>query len=163
MMCIEMWDSYGGCEVYNNSFFGGSTLDIAGSHNVKGSYPYSWWIHDNIFKLSEMHPATDNPHVYKAVEFESTNEDFIVEYNLFENFGMPLALTIGMPDNHISRGRISYNIFKNSGNTDKPKYADIYCYAMTANAFIEDIDIENNIMYQRHNAAAGLHAFRQKK
>jgi hypothetical protein len=55
---IEMANSQGGYEVFNNEFHGSEccidcgTYPPGGGGNIKGSYAYSWYIHDNLFTTS---------------------------------------------------------------------------------------------------------------
>ena len=111
---IEMWNTDGGFEVYNNQFWGGDTgIDIAGVWNVKGNYDYSWYIHDNLFTGTAY--ASGNGKYCIDLE-NKLIEDVWIYRNHFLNRPSTVNVTNGTTANsEIRRIYICYNIMENCG------------------------------------------------
>lgn len=156
-MGIELWDSRGGNEIYNNVFNGGGTsVDIAGISNTKGDYDYSWWIHNNEFLKAVQGATTEgNSH---AVSFEAVNSDAIVSYNRIVNIGKAFTVVqapeIGQTTTNIS---FYYNIMENIGYTDNPYGAMLTFENQHTDDIIENIFIYNNT-FKGLNANSGIRA-----
>lgn len=113
---IESWNSYGGMEIYDNEFHGGGChIDIAGKANTKGTYDFSWWIHDNLFMLDEQVPKLPNEPYVVGISFEATNEDAIVSNNHFKNLPYGIYHTINQSDRHQNNITIHSNLFEDMG------------------------------------------------
>ena len=111
--------SCNGAEIYNNTFVGGVALDLAGGNQVKGDYDYSWYVHDNDFSLSsQITKPTAGTHSPKAMDFERTCEDVIVERNIFRNYPTAINFTTSSSDYIKRRIYFRYNIFRNAGYAD---------------------------------------------
>jgi len=108
-----------GFEVYNNTFIGGVAIDLAGGIQVKGDYDYSWYIHNNDFRLtSQIATIAAGTHPPHAIDYERTNEDVIVARNTFTNY--PTAINITLDENTYRKQRLYfyYNVFSNMGYSD---------------------------------------------
>lgn len=142
---IELWDSRGGNEVYNNEFHGGGcALDIAGISNLKGDYDYSWWIHDNKFMLDKPLNRSETE-INTGIAFEATNEDAIVNNNLFLNLNRAIGISSTRKPDHVRNIKIYYNIFSNIGWTDVGWGYLIYFYSKSKENSMHDIFIDNNV------------------
>ena len=108
-----------GFEVYENTFVGGVAIDLAGGIQVKGTYAYSWYIHDNDFSLTaQIATSPAGTHPPHAIDYERTNEDVIVARNTFTNY--PCAINVTLDENTYHKLRLwfYYNIFSNCGLSD---------------------------------------------
>ncbi len=146
---IESWNVTGGFEVYNNKFYGGTQpIDVGGNTNTKGSYAYSWWIHNNLFSISQLQPKQE-PNII-GITLESLVEDVIIEKNHFENF--PFGVTFGITFNatdHQERIRVNNNLFENVGWKDDGDVYKKWSYAIflettQSTSYFKDIYIYNN-------------------
>lgn len=138
-----------GFEVYDNTFVGGVALDLAGGNQVKGSYNYSWYVHDNEFSITaQIAPLAAGTHVPYAMDFERTNEDIIVTRNKFTNY--PTAINFTISDSIYTKTRIqfTYNMFLSCGYTDASYgFGAIYfkgSYTAVGDLYT-DIDFCNNV------------------
>jgi hypothetical protein len=108
-----------GFEVYDNTFIGGVAIDLAGGIQVKGSYDYSWWIHDNDFSIStQIATPAAGTHPPCGIDYERTNEDVIVERNRFRNYPWAINVTLDENTYHKLRLHFRYNLFTNLGYSD---------------------------------------------
>lgn len=138
-----------GFEVYGNTFVGGVALDLAGGIQVKGSYDYSWYVHDNEFSIvAQIAPVPAGHHSPFAMDFERTNEDIIVEKNKFTNYPSAINFTVSDSTWHKCRIKFNYNQFLNCGYTDASfGYGALFfkgAYTATGDLYY-DIDFSNNI------------------
>lgn len=145
---IESWNALGGMEIYNNEFHGGGChVDVAGKSNIKGTYDYSWWIHDNLFMLdAQVAKAPNEPYIV-GISFEATAEDAIVSNNRFRNLPYGVYSTINQPDRHQFRISIHNNLFENMGYANNDwAFAIIICSYenLAIPAVIRDFHIYNN-------------------
>lgn len=142
---IELWDSRGGNEIFNNEFHGGGcAIDIAGISNLKGDYDYSWWIHDNKFILEKPLPWTETG-INTGIAFEATNEDAIVNNNLFLNLNRAIAISSAREPDHVKNIKIYYNIFSNIGWKDVGWGYFIYFYSKAEENYMHELYIDNNV------------------
>lgn len=142
---IELWDSRGGNEVFNNEFHGGGcALDIAGISNLKGDYDYSWWIHDNKFMLDEPLKLSQT-RINTGIAFEATNEDAIVNNNLFLNLNRAIGITSTRKPDHVKNIKIFYNIFSNIGWKDVGWGHFIHFHSKLKENYMHDVFIDNNV------------------
>ena len=116
---IESWNSTGGIEVYENVFHGGGChIDVAGTANIRGTYEYSWWIHDNLFMMdTQKERVPDEPYV-TGISFEATNEYAIVSNNHFKNLPYGVFNVIGQSDRYQNQISIYNNLFENMGHAN---------------------------------------------
>jgi len=115
---LEFWHIEGGVEIYNNEFYGGDcAIDCGGKWNLKGSYAYSFSIHDNLFQPISGHGGTSSYHPKTAITIEAWNtEDILVYDNHFKNW----PTTVGIedaPDVYCNVRRVSVysNLMENTG------------------------------------------------
>lgn len=144
---FEIGNTDGGNEIHDCIFYNG-TLDIACHYNIKGSYNYSWWIHNNSFLLDRQLASTEESHNSWALNFEGTDEDVIVERNYIENYPMGINFEQTLtPRNHYNN-RISYNILYNIGYTNNAfsHIIFIYSYNPTGGNEMSYFYIDNNVM-----------------
>ncbi len=142
---IEMWNTDGGFEVYNNKFWGGDTgIDIAGVWNVKGNYDYSWYIHDNLFTGTAY--ASGNGKYCIDLE-NKLIEDVWIYRNHFLNRPSTVNVTNGTTANsEIRRIYICYNIMENCGWENPDLYHVIMNFRVPGDMIFEDIYIYNNVI-----------------
>lgn len=139
---LEFWNNDGGIEIYDNTLIGGC-IDVAGSFSVKGSYDYSFYIHDN--DMSMVINTIDYPVL--AVDIEGSAQDVIVSNNYMNNFNYPIGISVGQPNVTIKNIYICYNIIENWGNTGTDNGSAIQIGCNQATAIIRDIYIFNNVMW----------------
>jgi hypothetical protein len=114
-----MWDFEGGCDIYNNTFYGGGTLDIAGNYLRKTTYAYSVKIYGNKFLISNQ--LLFNPHQVIGICVEAfTDIDGIWIYgNQIKNFGVGIQMTQGNAGTkYMQNIYIYHNVFENIGYSD---------------------------------------------
>lgn len=152
---FEDWDTKGGNEVYDNEFYGGGQhIDIAGVANVKGEYDFSWWIHHNKFQVNKIeHP---NGNYNYAICFEGTNEDAIINNNIFINFDRPFSINISQSSRYVRNIRFCYNICQNTGGPFGHAGRNIQIYIESPQVVIEDIFIDNNVLSGAGNLASNI-------
>jgi len=117
LFALEMYSNFGGNEMYDNTFNGGGTVDIAGYTVLKGDYDYSWYIHDNTLILSTLVPYDDIPTVGITIEGHYLVEGVIVTRNHIKNFPWGISLTMGQSAT-IRDIDIYSNIIENSASSD---------------------------------------------
>jgi uncharacterized repeat protein (TIGR02059 family) len=142
---IEMWDVEGGFEIYNNEFHGGDTqIDVAGHFNHKGSYAYSWYIHDNLFTGT---PVV-NGNGKQAIDLENISVlDVWIYRNHFLNLPTIINTTNGTSANsEIRRIYICYNLMENCGWNNAGQYQNIMNMRVAGDGQMEDIFIYNNVI-----------------
>ena len=159
---IESGGTLGGCQVYNNTFIGGVAVDLAAGPHTKGDSDYSWWVHHNYhYQTAQVAYAAGVPRTV-FVDLERTCEDVIVEYNLVEKAGEPIASNLSDPGTHITGLKVRYNIFTQLGyvpSTTSPARYGINLGTNNATAYIEDIEIDNNVIDGNGIiGAVGVHA-----
>lgn len=153
-MGLEIWDTYGGNEVYNNTFNGGGiSIDIAGEYNIKGDYDYSWWVHHNTFQMPSQYVKTNRKNRNVAVEFESENRDAIVSYNKVINFDKAFVIvqpiTAGFVVDNIT---FCYNVCDTIGVSDGMSGMFIQT-GCGKTGIVQNIHIYNNV-YKGYNSNA---------
>jgi hypothetical protein len=118
---IELWNSMGGIEIYNNTITG--AIDLSGAYgNRKGSYSYGVWIHNNTIGPAALSSTT---RITKGIHVEQSSEGIIIEKNHIKNVAIgvyfPLYYDVenGVESsNTVSDINIRYNIFDNIGVAD---------------------------------------------
>lgn len=143
---IELWDSRGGNEVYDNEFHGGCTaIDLGGTSNLKGDYDYSWWVHNNLFSNESLQPYFLNDSY--AIAFEGSNEDAIVSYNHVINWGKCVSIGQDLPGTqHLDDNiRIFCNIFENIGFSNRTWGCFLTLAQSISGGTIQNIYFENNV------------------
>lgn len=118
---LEMWNSQGGQEVYNNEFYGGlQGIDWAGEENgpgiLPGIYGYAAYVHDNLFQLNTQHSIRPNaPTSVIGVNIEGNVDGIIIENNHFKNYPYPVQMTLINTTTYIKNITIKNNLFENTG------------------------------------------------
>jgi len=151
---IVSYDSRGGMEMYDNEFHGvGSHIDIAGRKNSKERFSYSWWIHDNLFMLNNRLQGSEGKS--DGVALEGSNSDVIIENNNFKNLTGGIAIAIDAEYRQCRNIKIRYNIFQDIGYTNQNWGYFIYMYGLRKSNLIENIFIDNNVLFNG-NVDAGI-------
>ena len=143
---IESWNGRGGWHVYDNEFHGGGChIDIGGNSNVKGSYAYSWWVHDNLFSQDALQSYNAGGYYTMAVDLERNVQDAIIERNHIRrlNWGVYLTADEGVGP---QRNHIRYNLFEEIGTTDNIYAAAVMMNTVDAGNGPTDTYIDNNTM-----------------
>lgn len=151
---IEIWETEGGCEYYNNEFYGGDCfIDIGSSvsasvGNYKGSYAYSNYIHNNLFEFPNKYPTGDPGNNKVGITLEDCNiNDIIIEKNHFKNLPFCIGIAMGSNDygpyNNID---IRYNLFENVGFTTDDRSFAIQVKSYASDKVYNNIRVVNNVM-----------------
>jgi uncharacterized repeat protein (TIGR02059 family) len=151
---IEIWETEGGCEYYNNEFYGGDCfIDIGSSvsasvGNYKGSYTYSNNIHNNLFEFHDKYPVGDPGNNKVGITLEDCNmNDVIIEKNHFKNLPFCIGIAMGSNDygpyNNID---IRYNLFENVGFTTDDRSFAIQIKSYASDKVYNNIRVVNNVM-----------------
>lgn len=143
---MEIWNTLGGFEIYNNEFHGGgNAIDIAGFYNLKGSSAYSWYIHDNLFTCN---PTTGLQEIAIQME-DADNEDVWIYRNRFTNWPLAINTTNGgdKPTQILRRIYITYNIFDYGTWTCEDQYKNIFrLRAASGTGNFDGFYIYNNVI-----------------
>jgi hypothetical protein len=142
---MEIGMSYGGNEVYNNEFHNGVGLDIAAIENVKGTYGYSWWIHDNLFQMDRRITKAEDYHGMYALCWEGTNEDAIFNNNHIINYPNGTSVSMMQSPRHTSNIKIHNNLFEAMGHSDN-LWSFVIPFGNSAGNILENVYIDNNTM-----------------
>jgi hypothetical protein len=138
---IELWNSYGGMEIYNNEILNGS-IDIGGDFQIKGSYDYSVSVHNNVIGNEKLSPVYE---VGIRIEGWQTVGDILIYNNKIKNLfhGIAFAGSSGVTYNNI---RIFYNIFENIGIDKDGSYGIYAITGYNSNSFtVSNLHILNNV------------------
>lgn len=118
---LEMWNSQGGMEVYNNEFHNGSQMiDWAGEENgtgiLPGAYTYAAYVHDNLFQLdAPLTTAPTSPSSIIGVNIEGNVDGIIVSNNHFKNMPYGVQMTAINTTTYLKNITIRNNLFENGG------------------------------------------------
>jgi hypothetical protein len=132
----------GGIEIYNNEFYGSDcAIDIGGHYNSKGSYPYTWYIHHNLFTTLSQTAKTDSGGGVNIITIEGYyNSDMWMYYNRFVH--IPTVLGVEQQyGGHTGNIYFGYNIIEKAGWSYEKSWSD-YIIKIGADA-------------QRHSIYAG--------
>lgn len=146
---LEMWDSQGEMEIYNNEFHGGTqAIDLGGNDDKsKGPFPYGYWIHDNLFDAGTEFANLPIPLVV-AIDYEGSGENVIIERNHFRNYCYGIMITLGnVSQKGIRNTTIRNNLFENIGTAKVQFDADIFINGggrEETHGKISNLDIFNN-------------------
>ena len=144
---IEIWDTRGGWEVYNNDFYGGDcVMDIAGNFNTKGTYAYSWYIHNNNFHGNTA-GRSSNGNRFTIIIEDDLVEDVIIQRNHFDHVQTAISISNGsVSTSSVSRIDFSYNILDNCGwyNNDWTNLVAIT--GDGSGCVIDGVNIYNNVI-----------------
>jgi hypothetical protein len=142
---IEMWNTDGGMEAYGNTFNGGDTgIDIAGDWSTKGSYAYSWYVHDNLFTGNYL-----TSHEKKiGIDIENgTQQDIWIYRNHFYQKHAPFNITNGDDASVvIQRVWIAYNIMESCGYGVPGGYQVINNIHLPGDMTLTDFYFCNNVI-----------------
>ncbi len=146
---IEVWNIYGGMEIYSNQFYeGGQCIDNGGYGNVKGTYTYSMWVHDNLFQQTVQPVNQGGSRLKMGVDIEHNNDGIIVNNNHFKNlpWGVYIVAPAGIAAPKILTDiHIYSNIFENVGYSTVSDFtAGIYITSGDAAVQINNVFIYNN-------------------
>lgn len=141
---LEMWNSQGGQEVYNNEFYGGlQGIDWAGEEHgpgiLPGIYGYAAYVHDNLFQLDVQHDTRPvAPTSVIGVNIEGNVDGIIVANNHFKNYPYPVQVTLINTTTYIKNITIRNNLFENTGYS-----ADAYTFDIGLLTSEELIDVSH--------------------
>lgn len=116
---IEIWNSLGGNEIYNNKIIG--SVDIVMCK--KGSSSYSTWIHDNTIGQTSLKASQATRGV--LLEFETA--DVIIEKNMIHDVASGVYFQQGARACAVSNVRISYNQLMNIGAATASTGWGVHC------------------------------------
>jgi uncharacterized repeat protein (TIGR02059 family) len=147
---FEIWDTWGGLEIRNNTFNGGGTIDVGGHYTYKGSYPFGVSIHNNEMILPALEVYNASEVIAITVESWTTLNDVYIYSNHIKNFGTGVQVTFGMNSGGTASNFYIYNnIFDNVGysNTQGGSSAIGFVYqAGVSVASWNNINIMNNVI-----------------
>lgn len=152
---LEMWNSQGGQEVYNNEFYGGlQGIDWAGEENgtgiIPGTYAYAAYVHDNLFKINTPYStAPSSPTSVIGTNIEGNIDGIIIANNRYVNYPYPIQATLINSTTYIKNITIRNNVFENSGYSGDSFDFDISlltsnCPDVAHCKSITDVNIYNN-------------------
>lgn len=121
---MELYNSRGGMEVFENTVFGGGTIDVAGHSIEKGDYSFSASVHDNYHILADPVEYDDNIVVAITIEAWEKIESVYVYNNYIRNFPWGINCTMGKYGKWGGNGRIDdlyicNNVIVNPSHSDK--------------------------------------------
>ena len=146
---LETGHCLGGVEIYENTFVGGTAIDIAGGDHYAGASSYSFWIHHNTHSLTSQ--LTYVPSVQRAifVDLERICEDVVIERNYTYNVTEGVAVNLTEAGSYIERVKFRYNICINLGyspSVTSPWRGGFQIGTNNATGYVNDIEIDNNII-----------------
>jgi hypothetical protein len=156
-IAIEVWNTLGGLEIYNNTVRGGN-IDIAGSATIKGDYAFGAKIYNNIIG-----PATYTSGFEEyGVAFEMDAEDIYIYKNHFRNLSCPIAESVfDASVRTVQNIYIYQNIIEECNNSTNYNIWGIR-FGGNANTTFHNINIWNNViianatMYAAGHTGAGI-------
>jgi hypothetical protein len=155
---LETWNCKGGWEIYDNEFYGGGVgVDIAGTLNIKGTYDYSFYIHDNLFQRAATQPINMSRESV-AIAIEGATADVIITKNLFKYCQFGVTLSLAQASITQERIYVYYNIFENTGVTNNDWGGPFQIRLSANNDVVDSIFYENNVMTASPEAASGAYA-----
>lgn len=147
---MELFNTRGGMEIFENTVFGGGTIDLAGHIIEKGDYEYSASVHDNFLFLAN--PVKYNDHIVAAITIEAWEriESVPIYNNYIKNFPWGINCTMGKYDKWGGNGEIDdlsiyNNVIENPSHTDKAMSSFGIAILKQTNArYRHNINILNN-------------------
>ena len=148
----EWWSCRGGVEVYNNTFNGAATFDIAGVITEKTIYDFGVKIYNNKFLNPSLKSFNSIGHRVLAICIENWNSmtDIYIYNNYIKNYGDGIEIDVagqsGYGPSTCDNIHIYYNIFENCGyNTQGYNWGIgvLYAYASVRH---NNINICNNVI-----------------
>lgn len=147
---LEVFNSTGGNEVYNNNFTGGEILDIAQNISIPGASSYGWSFHDNYVKLRTIAPTNPWTDSY-GVNVETYGGSLLVYNNKFENMVSAIQIQARRTGGTYSGVKIYNNLFLNCGIADGSLTENILLLG-TSSDIIRDVSIDNNTFYNSNTS-----------
>jgi len=138
-ICIEIWESLGGNEIYNNIFYDGYVDVVRG---VKGSSTFNCNIYKNTFEL-----RTKSDTYVPGIVVEGGSADVLIHHNSFEKMAVPISLTQNATSIANEYIYIYYNIFKDTGYATQNAGGPIRLSQFQSTNITRYIYIDNNVMY----------------
>jgi uncharacterized repeat protein (TIGR02059 family) len=108
---IELWNSIGGIEIYNNQING--CIDLVNSS--KGTYTKAFDIHNNLIGWNKVLSCISDGEV--GLHFEGNASDIYIYDNHFNYLSMPMYFS-SATGNTLENIYVYYNIFENVGTAD---------------------------------------------
>jgi hypothetical protein len=144
---LEISGNDGGFEIYNNTFTGGAcAVDMGGKFSYKGTYPYSFSIHNNIFKQNNPAAIITNS---DQIIMETDNISTVLIYN--NTFNNVLRAILVYPFNG-SDVKIYDNTFNQALYALYIHYANQAPTRNTGSNVIGDISFYRNIINVKHGS-----------
>jgi len=136
---MEFWDSLGGIEIYDNRIQG--VVDLAGHFGRKGSYPYTYSVHDNILGPDVL--KTTSRH---GIYIENTNDlsDIYIYNNMFQNLNNPIKIETWSTAS-FSNIQIYYNVFYNIGTVGGGWNTNGFCEGYQSGYTLDNLKFYNNV------------------
>ena len=155
---LETWNGKGGWEIYDNEFYGGGVgVDIAGSSNIKGTYDYSFYVHNNLFQRAATQPINMSRESV-AIAIEGASTDVIITKNLFKYCQFGVVLSLAQVSITQERIYVYYNIFENTGVTNNDWGGPFQIRLSANNDIVDSIFYENNVLTASSTAASGVYS-----
>ena len=145
---MEFWDSLGGIEIYNNRVQG--PIDLAGHLGRKGSYLYTYSVHDNILGPDVL--KTTSRH---GIYLENTNDlsDIYIYNNMLQNLNNPIKIET-LSTSKFSNIQIYYNVFYNVGTVGGGWNTNGFCEGGSAGYTLDNLKFYNNVFIAASVAGA---------
>jgi hypothetical protein len=152
----EMHYHRGGIEIYNNSFYGASTLDFSGT--IRGKYDFGARIYNNSFIANSIPPTNGRHQGYIDVETFTYVNDLYIYNNYFKYARTGI---------HINNAQISMsniwvynNIIEGVGNSDNTYSSGIVVesnWGTNTPTPISNLYIYNNVITAAKNTYSGIY------
>lgn len=142
---IEGGTTYGGIEIYNNTFHNGSCgVNVAAFGNYKGAYDYAWNIHHNTFIQDYPVASTEIDYWPYALIAESYCEYVHFHHNYVKYFAWGASYS----SNHIgiNNCNVYSNVFESCGFTDS-----YWSFILTVWATGSDVTGESDVVVENVN------------
>jgi uncharacterized repeat protein (TIGR02059 family) len=147
---FEIWDTWGGLEIRNNTFNGGGTIDVGGHYTYKGSSAFGVSIHNNEMILPALEMYNSSEVIGITVESWTTLNDIYIYSNHIKNFGTGIQVTFGMNAGGTASNFYIYNnIFENVGYSDTQGGSSAIGFIYQAGVAVatwNNINIMNNVI-----------------
>jgi hypothetical protein len=139
---MELWNTRGGAEIYNNQMSGG--IDIGGIDNgvfnclQKGSYDWGIKIINNTIGYDITTILDETVGIY----LEGNTDTAIIERNTFKNQFNGIFFSVSESQYTAKNHVVNYNIFNNVGY-----YGIRYTYGVNRGGIVRNVTFYNNLVY----------------
>jgi len=150
-ICMELWYSQGGIEIYSNEIIG--CLDLANSY--KGNYDYSIFVHDNIIGPEAMRPRMEI-----GIAFEGETQGSIVSNNYIRNNYTGISFSVKQPGKNVKDISLYNNIINGVGIVGASGGWGLTWNIDQVTTVVSNVNIWNNVFYAGEKEGIGKRGIR---